>query len=761
MASSEPTPAYRETLYVSGAGASAANGQYDITHTDSYGPGRIWQRPDGTARICYSATVPGWVVCTLPAYTTLYCAFGGGNADVADLTWSAVAGAAPAPTVSGQVPAKPVAPVDLVVTGAGTAGANGEYALQNPDDDPYAWWWQKGGYSIKPIAAEGSIWYLYDGTTQLYRSLYSYGGGMVWLGTWYTVMGAAPVPTVTTAAVDSGDDSGGDEPLPTIFRGGAAVGEIFRGSVPVVEVYRGDVKIWPPETEDPDTGGDYSKIVVSGAGTAAANGNYVSPTPVTSLSDFGQGVGRWVNGDVIIAVRSFGDGTGQWYIGDTVGFIYYLSYGNMTFIDGHPPLWPWECEWQTFMGSTPLPTVAEGGGTLPYYRHPNCICAIVPERGGAWMAPCRPDTVIPHEPADWPSEMYPNSTAEYGVRSYILTHPLDNYELDVVCLIQSDSRKNAYVSGTTGWGIHYNTAGALEGINHSVGVTGASASYAITPEIGREYHIVLNRINGVMQIFFDGALVRTATGTNTDWTSSNITMTRQSGILRSAKWTNLTRGEVVFNYPESLSVKQNMIFQYNQDTSKGYFESRGNLNALGDNTNGGFIATNLDLSGSTSNYTMVCECEIPNHPFSGAPRTWFLVGQGAINGNSASEFQMGIRIYQVNASTAAMWFRVSDGATIVNVPVAFLPYWGRRIVVVGVLDWTNNIAKLYIDGVQVLSGSLATLTQRRLNPSNNQTNAMKFFSSYNTGGAYSNTQKIYRIALFDCAMQENEIHDMQ
>lgn len=378
-----------------------------------------------------------------------------------------------------------------------------------------------------------------------------------------------------------------------------------------------------------------------------------------------------------------------------------------------------------------------------------CLAAIFPELGGIWSSSCRPGVVTSSEPVAWEASVYPNLVNDPAVTAQIQAAPLDDYRLEAAFLVTEASPINYYLAGATGFGINYTATGQIQLTNYGVGVTGSGTFYAFTPELNREYTAVLDRVGGTMHIILDGVTVRTASGTNADWSSGSITMNRRTGVLHTCRWTNLTTGSVIFDYPESPSVRQNLIFLYNQQTRNGCFE------ADISGTSGGYIASRLDLAGSTSNHTFLVDFEIPAAEQVGATETWHLAGQGATTGN-AGQFSM--FAYRSTTGLSYLYFRIATGTQVAQLSRDFSAYWGQRCVAAGVIDWTRERIGLYLNGVLMGEASTAALSEKRLGPIAGISALSRGLSSYQTAGiSYPNSQKIYGIMAFDGAMNASEI----
>lgn len=384
-----------------------------------------------------------------------------------------------------------------------------------------------------------------------------------------------------------------------------------------------------------------------------------------------------------------------------------------------------------------------------------CLAAIFPELGGVWSSPCRPGVVTSSEPVAWEGSVYPNAVNDPAVTAQILAAPLDDYRLELTFLVTADSTLNAYIAGASGFGIYYTVAGQIQLINYSVGTTGSTSFYTFTPELNREYTAVLDRVGGTMHIILDGETVRSTSGTNADWSTGSITMIRRTGVLRSCRWTNLTTEAVIFDYPESPSVRQNLLFRYNTSTQNNCFEVQ---DATGGNS---YLATKLDLSGYAGDLTLFADVEIPYRPPGDATAyTWHLAAQG-YQLASASGFQFRLRGLYTSAGGIYVSFEASDGTTTAGATSLGNYVWPEagRHVLTGVYSQSQRRIRLYIDGVLITETALAAAFLERLNPTLSTVNQARYFGSFQSGPGtqYPRDQKIYGLMLFDGTMSASEI----
>lgn len=92
-----------------------------------------------------------------------------------------------------------------------------------------------------------------------------------------------------------------------------------------------------------------SPVIVSGAGTSAANGTYRFTAIVN-----GRGSYNLSGTNPLVSAITFDDGLGVWNIFAANGDALYIDETNVSF--------PWQGTWNTNLGSEPPPTVAAGAG---------------------------------------------------------------------------------------------------------------------------------------------------------------------------------------------------------------------------------------------------------------------------------------------------------------------------------------------------------------------------------------------------------------
>jgi len=181
-------------IMVSGAGLSAANGLY--TYGGTYSGAPYYVNTLNDYQIYLSAPVNGTWVIELEGpngSTGVYETNETNLTSPVDGTWTAPYGDTPVPTVE-----RAYSPV---VSGAGSAGANGTYTYGGVYNNyPY---YTKGFYSIeRSSSGVNGVWVIYNEATNLYENNLTgltppYNITNPWTRSFTQIFGDLPVPTVS------------------------------------------------------------------------------------------------------------------------------------------------------------------------------------------------------------------------------------------------------------------------------------------------------------------------------------------------------------------------------------------------------------------------------------------------------------------------------------------------------------------------------------------------------------------------------------
>lgn len=368
---------------------------------------------------------------------------------------------------------------------------------------------------------------------------------------------------------------------------------------------------------------------------------------------------------------------------------------------------------------------------------------------------------IPTSPANWPGWIYPDAVDDTTVPDHIKAHPLDDYRLEAVVLPTAES-PDGMIVGHREFGIAYTADGSLlQLINAATTVSGSDSVWSVAgAEINREYRVALERRAGTMRIELDGAAVRQHTGAaNADLSGWTEAMSRQTGVVRSCRWTNLTRGEVVFNYPESESVKANLLFRTGTKIVDGGFERANAAVPM-------LLSSNLDLRGYSGDLTLWADVRIdPAQQGTGVVRSYGLLGHGTFLGAAAAA----VFTLAIQTSSSGNWYllgQVANGTTSVGQTANAATIISRNEAVgrhryALTLDRAANQLDAYIDGVLKWSQTLPA----NFGPLNPGTNALYPADSSrcayigNASGDASG-YRIYSAMIFGRALQADEIRSM-
>ncbi len=312
--------------------------------------------------------------------------------------------------------------------------------------------------------------------------------------------------------------------------------------------------------------------------------------------------------------------------------------------------------------------------------------------------------VRPAGPANWPGWIYPNAVNDIaGILEHVQAYPLNDYRLEGALQVTADS-PGGQIVGNGSFGVTYGAGRLLKLVNATTSAPDPVSSYTVVAEIGREYRAVLERRNGTMLIELDGVAVRRLAGaTNGDLSGWTSAMNRTTGVPRNWRWTDLTLGRVLANYPESAAVNGNLLFRTSTKIENGGFIRDNPAIPM-------MLSTNIDLRGYQGDLTLWADARIdPAHVDAAAVCSYGMFGHGAFLGAAAAT----VFSFAIQQQPSGSWYLicpVSNGTTLFGAANAASQI--SRAEAVGnhrfalTLDRTANTIAAYIDGALKWSQAL-------------------------------------------------------